>query len=314
MKKQTILSKSIAAMASLALCATVAHAASLQNGSTTGAGELFVGFTATGGTGAGKSVVIDLGNALAFSNSPTGTTLSLGQYGADLVSTFGSTWYTRTDLSWGAVAAVGSSVPSNIATDPTNTIYGSQAVSAFNPAAAPSTTAFNRATNGTQAPVAQRILQNMATGTGGFSQSATGSSASNVAIEAAGSTQNWQSWMVGGSNVSGLGNTPFGGFTSEANFAQSFSSTAVGAAAGSDAVGALDVYRMVRSNATDSEASPTTGTGAGSYQFSLAVDSAGIVTLGVDSVPVPEPASFGALTSAALLGIGMIRRKRGARA
>ena len=58
--KTTILSKAIA-VAALAVCATTAHAASFVNG-TTGAGELFIGFHATGGVGVGKSVVIDAGS------------------------------------------------------------------------------------------------------------------------------------------------------------------------------------------------------------------------------------------------------------
>ena len=76
MKKNTILSRPIASALALAVCATAAHAATLVNG-TTGAGELFIGFHATGGTGVGKSVVIDAGSISALSALATGSVSSV---------------------------------------------------------------------------------------------------------------------------------------------------------------------------------------------------------------------------------------------
>jgi hypothetical protein len=307
MNKQTILSKSFAALASFALLATAAHAATLVNG-TSGAGELFVGFRATGGVGAGESVVIDLGSVSALSNAALGSTTSLGTYGADLVTKFGANWFNRSDVLWGAVAGVFSTATA----DPINSLYGGVKVASFNPSLTPTTTAYNRTTNSSQASIAQRILQNMATGAGGFTSATTGTTGTNVGLEGVSDAQSWKSWMAGGANVAGLGNIPFGGFGSPTavNFEQAFGTGDLGFGA----EGALDVYRMYRSTSADPDASPTTGTGAGSYQFTLAIGSGGSIDALVRPVAVPEPASIGTLTSAALLGIGAIRRKRAARA
>lgn len=309
MKKQTILSKSIAAMAALALCVTAANAATLVNG-TTGAGELFVGFHATSGIGSGLSVVIDLGSVSTLSSAAAGSTFNLGTYGQDLVNTFGATWYDRTDLSWGATAGVFSTATA----DPTNTVYGSAAVASYNPSALPTTTPYIRGTNSTQAPIAQRILTSMATGAGGFTSATTGVTGSNVGLEGTNDAQSWKSWVIGGANVSGFGNTPFGYFNNPAGSAQNFEQAFSAGSIGNGAEGALDVYRLQRTGTTDPENGLTTGNGT--YQFTLSIGQSGQIGAAVEPViaAVPEPASIGALTSFALLSIGAMRRKRSVRA
>ena len=304
MKNHHILSKTIAAAASLAILATTAQAATLVN-TTTGAGELFIGVHAIGGTGNGKSVVIDVGAVSALSALAIGSTLSLGSIGTDLVANFGAGWANRTDLLWSAVAGVQSAVPAT-SSDPTSTIYGGVGSNGLFPL---TTTPYNRNTNSAQNSVAGRIIASMATGIGGFT-SATQGSASNIAIEGTGDTNNYATWMPNGANSTGLGNTPFGGFgnPTAANFEQAFAPGTL--ASGYE--GALDVYRMYRSSAADPDASPTTGLGAGSYQFTLTIDDTGALGAEVLPVAVPEPASIGGLFSAVLLGIGTLRRKRGA--
>lgn len=65
-------------------------------------GDIFVGFRASGGTGASTSYLVKLGNdATSFSSSGP---LVLGNLGADLSSEefgFGADWSTRSDLHWG---------------------------------------------------------------------------------------------------------------------------------------------------------------------------------------------------------------------
>lgn len=65
------------------------------------AGDLFLGFRSSGGTGGGKAYIVNIGNDSAFRNASAGTTLNLGSIGADLTSTFGANWQTRGDLFWG---------------------------------------------------------------------------------------------------------------------------------------------------------------------------------------------------------------------
>jgi Bacterial TSP3 repeat len=85
------------------------------------AGEVFAGFRASGGQGASTSYLIKLGADTTFRNAAQGTAFNvagLGNVGADLTTTFGSDWHTRSDLQWG-IFAVRSSVSS--------TVYGSRA-------------------------------------------------------------------------------------------------------------------------------------------------------------------------------------------
>lgn len=288
MIKNTILSKTIAAAASLALCVTAANAASLVNG-TTGAGELFVGFRATGGSGATTNVVLDLGSAASFAALATGSTVSLGNIGSDLVAAFGASWYDRTDVLW-------SSVSGNSSTDiTTNTLYGGRSGTGLFPL---NTTGYSRQANTAQGSVVTGILS-AAAGAGGFTTSTTGS-LSNVAIED--TTSNVNSWTARAGAAFSSSALSAGGFE------QAFGTGTVA----SGAEGALDVYRLVKTGTTDPDTAATTG--LGSYQITLSIDSTGAVTGAVLPVAVPEPASAGMLTSLALLGIGTMRRKRGAKA
>lgn len=296
MTKNTILSKAIAAAASLAIVSTAAHAATATNN---GIDELFIAVHATGGVGSGKSVVIDAGSVVSLSALTVGSTQSLGSIGTDLAATFGSNWYNRSDVLWSAVAAVQSTTISG--GDPTSTLYGGVAATGSYPL---STTAYSRGTNSGQNPVAQRILSNAITGIGGFTSAGTGAS-SNIAVEQAGEANNYATWMPGGTNTS-----LFGGFGGQTTFEQSFAAGTL--ASGYE--GALDVYRMIKTGTGDADLGGAT-TGPGSYQFTVTVDSSGNLTAqDLPVTPVPEPASLGSLFSAALLGIGALRRKRGAKA
>ena len=310
-----ILSKSVSAAAALILCGAYSHAANLVNtntgpggdNSTDGAGELFVGFHATGGQGSGVSVVVDLGAVSPYAAISPGGTLTFvvgatgtSNIGADLVARFGANWFERTDVLWAAASAVRTTAPST-STDPTQTLYGGVKVSSYNPSVAPTTTGYTRSTNSGQALIATNVAANMALGTGGFADAGTpvGATGTNVAIEIAGSTQGWHNWMPGGANVV---STPFSNFSvpTAANFEQAFSIGAIG----SGVEGALDVYRMQRTGTTDPDNGLTSG--AGTYQFTLTINSNGQIAGAV--LPVPEPTSIGLLMSGGLFFLGRRRR------
>jgi len=324
MKNTNMPSKTITVVAALVLSGASAHAATLVDTntgpggdtSTDGAGELFVGIHATGGQGNGVSVVVDLGaispyaavsagGKLTFVVGATGTS----NIGADLVAQFGANWYERTDVLWAAASATRGTVPST-STDPTQTLYGSVKVSSYNPSVAPSTTGYTRATQSTQGTPATNIASNMALGVGGFADAGTpaGVTGTNVAIEIAGSTQGWAAWMPGGAQVPPSTGTPFNSFNvpTAANFEQPFSIGTIG----NGVEGALDVFRMQRTGTPDIDNNNATS-GAGTYQFTLTIDSTGNIAGAV--LPVPEPASIALLASGSMFLLGFRRRGTGAR-
>jgi hypothetical protein len=97
--KQT---KSILLAAMIALTGSVAfntaHAAPLSYS----AGNIFIGFRATGGTGADKSYLLNLGNFADLTILKGGDTpVQLFSLSSQLSTIFGSDWYTRGDVQWG---------------------------------------------------------------------------------------------------------------------------------------------------------------------------------------------------------------------
>jgi hypothetical protein len=70
--------------------------------------DLILGFRATGGQGQTVNLEVDLGNVSQFYNATPGSTIPLPALSVqDLANVYGSTWSTRTDLVWGAVATTG---------------------------------------------------------------------------------------------------------------------------------------------------------------------------------------------------------------
>jgi len=103
------------------------RAAALASGKTIPAslyqdGDLIVGVHALSGQGAGEAVVADLGPVATAAG-----TIATGDFGANLVATFGSNWHTRGDIEYGFVS-VNSNFISNptivASSDPANTLPG----------------------------------------------------------------------------------------------------------------------------------------------------------------------------------------------
>lgn len=89
-------------------------------------GDLLLGFRASGGAGASRDYVVNLGSATQFSGGTGTITLSgIGNIGADLATTggalglFGPSWNTRADVFWGIVGT-------DLGGDPANTLYASR--------------------------------------------------------------------------------------------------------------------------------------------------------------------------------------------
>jgi hypothetical protein len=86
--------------------------------------ELILGFRATGGQGQTVNLEVDLGNVSQFYNATPGSTNSLPALSVqDLANVYGSTWSTRTDLVWGAVATTGRQTGTSDGHAPVGTLW-----------------------------------------------------------------------------------------------------------------------------------------------------------------------------------------------
>lgn len=75
-------------------------------------GDLILGFRATGGTGAGLNLEVDLGSISNFYNAaPDSTTPLPALVTQDLVDNYGAGWFTDPNLFWGAAATDGNALP-----------------------------------------------------------------------------------------------------------------------------------------------------------------------------------------------------------
>ena len=71
-------------------------------------GDIFLGFRASSGQGAGVALLVNVGNDEIFRNASPGSTLNLnglGGLGTDLAATYGANWHERVDLHWGFFGA-----------------------------------------------------------------------------------------------------------------------------------------------------------------------------------------------------------------
>ena len=78
---------------------------------TAGVNDIILGFEALGGQGAALNLEVDLGPASRFLNAPapfTLTSVEIGNISADLIATYGNTWFSRADLQWSVFGSTGS--------------------------------------------------------------------------------------------------------------------------------------------------------------------------------------------------------------
>lgn len=92
---------------------------------TVSSGDLVLGFRASGGTGADKNLTVNLGPASTYYGAAPGSSFIVTSLSsADLVSTYGSNWATRADLSWGVVGTTGAGA---VGIAPARTLWASRA-------------------------------------------------------------------------------------------------------------------------------------------------------------------------------------------
>lgn len=108
------------------------------------AGDLILGFRASGGQGASTNLTVNLGAASSYYGALPGSFVVTSLSVADLSATYGAGWASRNDLSWGIVGTTGFA-PVGIA--PARTLWASRAESTPGTPSAPWTTGTTLALN-----------------------------------------------------------------------------------------------------------------------------------------------------------------------
>ena len=127
MKTQTLWAAAPALLAGLLL-------ASPAQAVTAIAGDLILGFRASGGQGSSKNLEVNIGPASNYYGAMPGSFVVTGLSTSDLVSTYGSGWASRSDLSFGIVGTTGSVA---VGAAPARTIWASRAESTPGTSSAP---------------------------------------------------------------------------------------------------------------------------------------------------------------------------------
>ncbi len=252
------------------------------------AGDLILGFRATGGTGSTSTVMFDLGSSSSlFKNGSSISNVGPSNIGALLSSTYGSDWSTRSDLYWGLASVNDTSnfTSGTTAGDPHRTAYISAAQSGT---ITPGTdTSVDPAISSPGfSPTASAIMSLKNT----FASIDTTGTGSAVAGTGA---NTWASANVGDPNASSGATAlnSFGlGFGIEGSFASGASATG------------LDLYRVLMTSGAPSPASPT-------YQGTFTIDgTTGNVSFASAVTAAPEPSRV--LFAGLGLGALLLRRRR----
>jgi hypothetical protein len=263
--------------------AVTASGAWAQNFSFT-QGDIILGIQATSGTGSTKNLFWNLGSSTAIRDGGV-SAVNTGNIFADLNSTFGASWFTRTDLWFGTFGNLNANANSGpgsrpaVDGDPSRTVYVSRA-----------------ANGGPGTSLAWSGISSSALGVSGGNFTGLETYLPNLTATASGAAildQNanpvdWNnSWTV-------WNPTPGAAFTSFTGGIQT--------SFGQDETPFVDIQRIL---STTTGADPTGPVGSGSYITSIGIDSAGNITA------VPEPSTYALLTLAAAgLGAHIIRRRR----
>jgi hypothetical protein len=260
----------------LAVAGITALAAS-ANAATYVAGDLLLGFRATGGTGASSNLIVNLGQADTVYRDALANITSIVDIKTLLDSTYGVNWSTRSDLFWGVAGVrTASNLGAAVDGDPVRTNYLSAAQSTYNPGTQQST-AWSVAGATSRADIANAI-SSLATN---FTTVA-GTSSTAVMDSSTGST-----WSTN--------NTGSNSFAVGSSIETSFASGASGSA--------LDLYRILDRT---SGANPTGTVGLGSWEGTFTISNAGVVGFTVAAVPEPSRALLGGL---GLAGVFFRRRR-----
>lgn len=267
MKKLTTLTA--LALAAFGLAATSASAQTVSTNDT----DLILGFrvTDTAGTGGNSNLEVDLGSTSLFTSTASFTLNGANGLSVnDLISTFGSTWSSRTDLTFGAagVTSSGNTDHSFLVTEEVGMNYKSQS----------------------DLSGVSGVIDSLATGL--FGQTQTGNSTVSAVI---GTSAN---------PASGISNSYTGAVQTQSTSDYTYFPT--GTTESGAPVGTLDIYSYVQS--PGGRGVPTEyGTLLGTLSLDASGD---LTYTGVDAITAPEPSTYAMMAGAmGLLFLAMRRRQ-----
>ena len=248
------------------------------------ADDLILGFRATGGTGAGTNLELDLGSISNYVNATSGSTLDLGSLlsssslgaAGTIDSVYGADWATRSDLTWGLVATQGSVTASGPDGEVAKTIWMSSGANS----SALDGTASGAVINGKASSFMGNALAKIATIYPAFPGSAQAVDATSAG-----------SWTV----AEGTGPNVWSGI-----FARSTFENNTNIAGNNGSYVASDLYQV----------SPVLNQ-PGTYLGTFAITNAGEVTFSAAAgAAIPEPTTYAAFIGAGALGFSMLRRRK----
>jgi len=278
MKTKIILSTAILALAG------IANSTSAQ---TAAFNDLIFGFRATGGTGSGVNLEVNLGSVGSFVTQTAGTTVTLGNLSlTDLTANYGASWNTRSDLFFGAIGST-NSIPGNLGpNNQANKTIWLTSAAGTSPFTAP---AWNRQASASQANAISNIGALYNGFNGSSSNYTVGANSSSLVFE----TSQAFSWSTNEAYSSG---TVFQIFNPNSQFEQSTNTSGGSVYA--------DLYQVT----------PSAGGAAGTLLGSFALSSAGVLSFTAGTSAIPEPSTYAAIFGAAAMGVALLRRRRQAKA
>lgn len=264
------------------------------------AGDLILGFRVTGGTGAGSDLLVNLGASTTYRDLNGSNLWNITNIGTDLVATYGSNWYDRTDLSFGIAGVYTNISDGNGGTnnngDPGQTLYFTKSRTAVGTVGSASSSVTSNYSN-TNMSTASAGMQSLGATT--YAGATASSNNSKVAIVSSSGGNSWTTYTSGASDFGVIS-----GGVEQVFASGSWQGGTFGAA--SNVEGALDLYRYLQ---TTTGASPSGTAKTGLYLGSVVIDQTGNLNAIVNSAAVPEPSTF-AMAGIAAIAAGFVAYRR----
>ena len=265
------------------------------------AGDLILGFRVTGGTGAGSDLLVNLGSSTSYRDLNGSNFLNISNIGTDLAATYGSTWYDRTDLSFGIAGVFTNISEANGGTvnngDPGQTIYFSKSRTAAGTLGSASSTTTSNYSN-TNMSTASSGMQSLGAST--YASATASANNSKVAIVSSAGSTSWTAYTSGASDFGVISGGVEQTFASGSWQGGSFGDV-------TNVEGALDLYRYLQ---TTTNANPTGIAKTGIFETSIVIDQTGNLNAIVTTAAVPEPSTYALIALTGILYVFVNKRRK----